>query len=60
VFPALAGGPVALLRDDTKLVLYVGGFTKPDLQLYSAAGALLLASPAELLRPHAHAGAPGV
>ncbi|KAL4440601.1 hypothetical protein ABPG75_003602 [Micractinium tetrahymenae] len=38
VFPAPAGGPVAALRDDTKLVLYVGAAARPDIQLYSAAG----------------------
>lgn len=38
VFPAPAGGPVAALRDDSKLVLYVGAAAQPDIQLYSAAG----------------------
>ncbi|PRW05770.1 Vacuolar sorting-associated 16 [Chlorella sorokiniana] len=38
VFPAPSGGPVAALRDDSKVVLFVGGFTKPDIQLFSAAG----------------------
>ena len=41
VFPAAAGGPVAALRDDTKLVLYVGASAKPDILLFSAAGAPL-------------------
>ena len=41
VFPAPAGGPIAALRDDSKLVLYVGGFTKPDVQVFSGAGAPL-------------------
>ena len=53
VFPASAAGPVAALRDDAKLVLYVGSFAKPDLQLYTAAGAptarILWDRPARLL-----------
>lgn len=38
VFPGPAGGPVAAVRDDTKLVLYVGAAARPDIQLFSAAG----------------------
>ena len=41
VFPAPAGGPVAALRDDTKLVLYMGAAARPDIQMFSAAGAAL-------------------
>lgn len=38
VFPAPAGGPIAALRNDAKVVLYVGAVTKPDIQIFSAAG----------------------
>jgi hypothetical protein len=41
VFPAAVGGPVAALRDESKLVLYVGGLSKPDIQILSASGAAL-------------------
>lgn len=41
IFPGPAGGPVAALRDDTKLVLYVGAAARPDIQLFSAAGSPL-------------------
>ena len=41
IFPAAAGGPVAALRDDTKLVLYVGAASRPDIQILTAAGASL-------------------
>ncbi|PSC71888.1 Vacuolar sorting-associated 16, partial [Micractinium conductrix] len=36
IFPAAAGGPVAALRDDTKLVLYVGAASRPDIQILTA------------------------
>ncbi len=35
------GGPIAAFRDDRKVVLYVGSLTKPDIQLFTAAGTSL-------------------
>ncbi|KAK9815234.1 hypothetical protein WJX72_000416 [[Myrmecia] bisecta] len=35
------GGPIAMVRDDTKIVLVTGGSTRPVVKTFSCAGALL-------------------
>ena len=37
------GGPIAMVRDDRKLVVVTGGMTKPVVKIYTAAGAPLAA-----------------
>jgi hypothetical protein len=38
VYSGSLGGPIAAFRDERKIVLYVGAMTKPDIQLFTAAG----------------------
>eukprot|EP00884_Botryococcus_braunii_P014411 jgi/Botrbrau1/22971/Bobra.0030s0043.1 len=38
---ALYGGPIAVVRDDRKIVLVTGGITKPVIRTFTAAGAPL-------------------
>ena len=39
VFGGAFGGPVAAFRDESKIVLHLGAFSRPDIQLFDAAGA---------------------
>ncbi len=41
VYAGAFGGLIAAFRDDRKVVLYVGSLTKPDIQLFTAAGTAL-------------------
>ena len=41
MYAAPSGGPLALQRDESKLVLFVGSVSRPDLALYTSAGAPL-------------------
>ena len=41
IFAAPFGGPIAMCRDEGKVVLHLGAFSRPDIQLFSPSGAPL-------------------